>query len=213
MNWAGAHQSARSDCSPVRAVLPVSSLMLALWLALATLAGCETETRVLRYKPFFTGLEGATFGEAPVLDHPSVRPEDPTAAGKEPKLIIEHPDGSVTLVSRSPRHVMTHLEHWLDADEDDVLLEQVLAEETKEHFRSQGKDPMVYIKQLHQDRRDIAAFFARIPQAEHTPTVLLDQPGNKTWIIRLVGAPAQGLRFTKLWVKQEQGQWRLLWLS
>ena len=178
------------------------------------LSACAPEEKVVRYKPFFAGLEGAEFsGQKPVLNDPKVRPNDPTASKPDEKIVIENKDGTVTLVSRCPKHVMIHLEHFLDADEDDVLVEQVLSDETKEYFRKQGKDPHEYIKELKESRKDIAIFFARIPAAEHTPTVLVDPVGNKTWRIRLTGRPAEGLKYTRLWVKPEGGIWKLVWLD
>lgn len=180
---------------------------------------CAPETKVVRYKPFLANLgpalqEGMTLkvNKEPVLNDARVSPVDPTAA-PDNRIVIENEDGTKTLIARSPQHVMLHVERCLDEGEDDLLFEQMVAEQTKNYFRAQGKDPRSYIDQLRDDRRDIARLFARMPQGESSPTVMLRQFPERTWRIDVVGNYAKDLRFTRLWVQMERGQWKLLWID
>lgn len=111
---------------------------------------------------------------------------------------------------------MAHVEALLDEDSDEAdkaLLEQLIDSTTKEHFRTQGKDPMDYVKKLHAERKNIAKTFARMPMAENSPTVIVRQPGNGIWVIELTGQAARSVKFTELWVRQDSGQWKLQWIK
>jgi hypothetical protein len=177
----------------------------------AVIGACAADEKVLYYKPFFTGISGAEFkGAQPV--NPKTGFIDPTVVPDQ-KIVIERSDGSKILISKTVRHMMTHLETCLDDGDDDLLMEQVISEKTKQEFRGQGKDPKDVIKMLRKNRKDIAKLFARMPMGEYTPTVILEQPGDKTWVIRLSGAPAEGMKYTKLWARMEDGNWRFLWID
>lgn len=177
--------------------------------------GCEREENVVRYKPFFTGITGAEVtrgaGAEPVNANDGYI--DPTRLPSDAKLVIENPDGSKTLVAKSLRHMMGHLERCLDEGDDDLLMDQVISEKTKEHYRSEGKDPRQIIRFLKRNRKDIAKLFARMPMGEYTPTVILEQPGDKMWAVRLTGAAARDMKFTKVWARLEEGNWRFVWVE
>lgn len=178
------------------------------------LAGCAPEEKVLRYKPFLTGVSGAQFaGEQGRHVNPNQGYEDPTRPADGQKSVVELADGSKVLISKNVRQMMTHLETCLDSGEDDLLLEQVISEKTKEEYRGRGKDPREVVRMLKRHRKDIAKLFSRMPMGEYTPTVILDQPGDKMWVVRLTGAPAEGLKFTKLWARLEEGNWRFVWVE
>lgn len=180
-------------------------------LALA-LSGCASEENVVKYRPFFTGIQGAEFATDPV--NPSKGYVDPTAVADN-RIVIEHDDGSRTFVARSPRHVMVHVETLLDEDDprsDRVLLDQLVSEKTKEFYRSEGKDPLSFVTDLRARRTDVAKTFGRMPMGEHTPTVLIDQPGDNIWVLRITGSAGKDLVFTKVWFRLEGTQWRLMWM-
>lgn len=176
------------------------------------LGACTPEEKVIRYKPFLTGIEGAKFGSDPVLGDPRVSPANPQDV-KDNKIVDESPDGKKTLIARSPSHVMQHVERCLDENEDQLLLDQMIAESTKNYYRAQGKDPIEYVNDLRAQRKDIAKLFARMPQGESSPTVLLRQLPDRVWRIDVVGGYAKDLRLTRLWVQMERGQWRLMWVD
>ncbi len=203
-------------CPPefrVRSIAPMLALALGL-------SGCAAQETVTHYKPFFSGLEGAEFaGQRPVVSGRSAEAlagvstgqaisDESTASG-----IIERPDGSREFVTTSVSHLTRHIEFLLDENSDQAdreLLEQLIDERTKDHYQSQGKPPEEYVRWLHKNRRDIARMLARMPMAERTPTVIVRQPGDNTWIIELTGQAARDVKFTQLWVRQYLGRWRLV---
>jgi hypothetical protein len=178
-------------------------------LLVALCAGCKAEEKVTQYKPFFTGLSGAEFNTAPVESRPQVAGEESAAIGN----VIENPDGSRTLVCKSVRSLMSHLERELDAENSKIILEQLISKRTFEEFESRGDPPSAIIDFLQEHRRDIAMLFARMPMAEQSPTVILKQPGNNVWVLHLTGAAAKDIRFNKLWVVMERGNWKFYWVT
>ena len=179
--------------------------------ALPLIAGCASEEKITHYKPFFTGLSGAEFNTAPVDRSRQITP-DPTYT-PDGGTVIEHPDGSRTLVCKSVRALMSHLERELDAENADIILQQLISKRTFEEFESRGESREAIIKFLQDHRRDIAMLFARMPMAERSPTVILRQPGGGVWVLHLTGAAAEDLRFTKLWVVMERGNWKFYWVT
>lgn len=178
---------------------------------LSLTSACTPSEKIVRYKPFLTGIDGAQFGgQQPVNANEGYL--DPTAATEE-KTVIENPDGTKTLISKSPRTVMAHLERFLDEGDDRTLLTQVISEKTLTEMHSLNNTDEQILNFLKDNRRNIAKTFARMPLAEHTPTVIVEQPGDKTWVLRLTGAAAKDLRFTALWVRYENGSWRFLWIT
>ncbi len=180
------------------------------------LGACASEEKVVSYKPFFTGIGSAEFGTEPVRSERTGPATDPTAVVPEEKLVVIEDDGTRTYTSRAPRHVMGHMQTILEENTpegDAAFLDQLVSEKTIEHYRSQGKDPADFIKELRARQKDIARSFARMPMAEHSPTVIIDQPGDRTWCIRLTGAAAKDVRYTQLWVRLEDKQWKLMWLK
>ena len=181
-----------------------------LCVALGLLGACKGEEKVVQYKPFFTGLSGAEFNTDPVNSAPGY--SDPTAT-PDGRNVIEKPDGSRVLVCKSVQSVMTHLERELDENHDDIILTQLISQRTLAEFEGRGETPKAIIDFLQKHRRDIAMLFARMPMAERSPTVILKQPGDNVWILQLTGAAAEDLRFTKLWVIMERGNWKFYWVT
>lgn len=195
--------AARPGAGPLRAAA-------ALGLALAA-GACAPEERVTQYKPFFAGIAGADFGgQAPVgAPRSAAVPADPGAV----QTVVEREDGTKTYLARAPIHLLGHIESLLDegsAEADRDLLEQLVDVRTKEHYRAQGKDPAEFVRMLHRRRKDLAQTFARMPMAEQSPTVLVGQPGDRTWVLRLTGQAAEDVRFAEVWIRFDLGQWRLV---
>lgn len=183
---------------------------------LVLLTACSSEEKVVSYKPFFTGIGSAEFGTEPVQSQRTGEIADPTAVAPDEKLMVIEEDGTRTYISRSPRNVMGHLMNVLDENTpegDAAFLDQLVSEKTIEYYRSNGKEPLDFMKELRARQKDIAKSFARMPMAEHSPTVIIDQPGDRTWCIRLTGAAAKDVRYTQLWVRLENKQWKLMWLK
>lgn len=179
-------------------------------------AGCAQDEKIVAYKPFFAGIGSAEFGTQPVNAGRSGEAVDPTTIVPDQGLVIEEEDGTRTFIARSPRHVMAHLQALLDENTpegDQILLDQLVSEKTLEFYQSKGKDPADFIKELRARRKEVAKTFARMPMAEHSPTVIIDQPGDRMWCIRLTGAAAKDVRYTQFWVRLEGRQWKLMWLK
>jgi hypothetical protein len=201
-----------SSSGPVAGAFAVA-IGLALSLALAA---CENTEKTLRYKPFFSGLSDprieTRFGTQPVTDSPVLKPIDP-GAGADNRIRITSDDGKLTLISRAPVHVMSHVQTCLDNGEFDELFEQIVAESTKSHFRSQGKDPRTYLEFLKDNEKNIAKLFSRMPQGENSPSAVLRQLPDRVWRIDVTGAFAKDLELTRLWVQMERGSWKLMWID
>ena len=132
----------------------VAALLAAAGATLLT-AGCERESKVLRYRPFFTGLDGATTA-TPAVGAEMMRLPGPGEGEDEDRIVFVNPDGSVRLVSRSVRDLMTHIERTLAEDQDKLFIEQLLSRRTIEHLASQGQTPEDLVADLKLLRRDIA---------------------------------------------------------
>lgn len=200
--------------TPPRTQSPSSaaaSCAAALCMALFLLAACTPQERVTQYKPFFTGLSGAQFNTQPV-DTGSSSYADPTAT-PDGRIVINNPDGSRTLLCRSVRSLMTHIERELDEENSDIIIKQLISRRTIEEFEGRGESPAAIIDFLQKHRRDIAMLFARMPMAERSPTVILKQPGGGVWVLQLTGAASEDIRFTKLWVVMERGSWKFYWVT
>ncbi len=201
-----------------------------LCVSLLALSACKTEEEVVEYKPFFAGLPGAegaaessstrtrnsSASPAPQTPLGGVEgegePLDPSQASADP-LVIVNPDGSKTLIIQSIRHVMTHIERRLDEGEegDKLLLDQVVAQTTKDEFSGSGKDPSQIIDYLHEHQRDIAVLFSRLPFGENTPGVFLDKRARNRFVLKLPPLARKGSNFTELWVELEHGTWKFMW--
>jgi hypothetical protein len=180
-------------------------------LSVLLLPACQQESHITRYKPFFANIADAQFGDQKPINADAGY-VDPTQA-PDNKIVITNPDGSKRLIARSVQHMMQHLERCLDENDDAILLTQVLSQKTAQHYREMGKDPIELIQSLKDNRKDLAKTFSRMPLGEHSPTVILEQPGDKTWIIKVTGAAAKDLKFTRLWARMEDRNWRFLWLD
>lgn len=181
-------------------------------LSIFLIPACQSDEKVIKYHPFLANLPDAKTQMNPIGDRFGGNFADPTSL-PDNKIVVEKPGGQKTLIARSVRHMMTHLEQTLDDGDEVLLYEQVISQETKEQYRAKGKDPLQIIDYLKEHRKDIAVLFSRMPFAEQSPNVILEQPGNKVFLIRLTGLAAKDSEFTRLWAKMEKGNWKLLWVD
>jgi hypothetical protein len=179
-------------------------------------AACSPQEQTTRYKPFFTGIAEAEFNDQPVnADLGHVDPALRNGIVAE-NAILEKPDGSKVYLTYAPMQLFIHVQNLLDEgtpEADRIILDQLTDEKTKEHMRSQGKDPIGFVEDLHLYRKEIARTFARMPMGEHTPTVVVEQPGDRQWVLVLTGQARDGLKFKEVWIRQDMGQWKLEWLK
>jgi hypothetical protein len=196
----------------VRGLARLAALGAVVWLCwMGGTGGCQPEEKVLRYKPFLANVPGAQ------TRMPTVGPKyegfrDPTAVPDD-KVVRQNPDGSVTLVAKSIRQLMILVQKTLAEDRDDLLYEQVVSEEAKQQYRDKGKEPLEILAYLKEHRQDISTLFSRMPFGEQSPNVILDQPGNRTFHLKLTGLATKGSNFHHLWAIMEHGTWKLLWVE
>lgn len=183
--------------------------MVILGVGVGAVVGCAVEEEVVRWDPPLAGLPGAQTGQ------PVVRGQgafvSPNAAPDG--ITIEHEDGSVTLVSRSGRHLMVHIWTTIENEEEELFTEQLLSERTKAEFRERGFDPAEAHRELVRRKRDVAKLFAQMPQGEMTPGVLMKKIGDRTYRLGVSGPGTERLRWRFMDMVMESGQWRLRWFG
>ncbi len=194
----------------------VLCLVLTAWgaVSLIVLASCAQETKVVKYHPFLANLPDAQTGFAPVGDRfdGAKNPNMMTAADAE-RMVVTNPDGSVTLPSNSIRQLMSQVVNCLQADELELLHDQLVSTTTKGEYRERGKDSFAFVEYLSRNRGDVLEMFQRMPMAENTPAVAMHQPTRNTFKLQLTGIAKKGLNYTTMWVTQEKGTWKLMWME
>jgi hypothetical protein len=177
-------------------------------LLLGLLGGCQPEERLVRYKPFMAGLDKVQ------TQTPAVIPQGPVSAAEvsDDKLIVENPDGTVRLISRSGLQMMAHIRRLLAADDADLFTQQVLSRLTRDEYTARGLDPREGFKTLKEREKDILLLFARMPMGEHSPNVVMEPIGRNFFRVRVTGDSRKGLgRYTGFDMILEEGNWRLRW--
>lgn len=171
--------------------------------------GCAPEQRVVRYKPFFTGIAGAEHGTAPVVDRGITPRADASAlADQQEELRVELPDGTVELRTTQIRHLIYHLSRTIADDEPELLYDQLVSDLTKEHFIGEDADPREGVASMLEDRDGVLELLGRLPMGEYTPSAVLkkEHPGYK---ISLRGIASRDLTYDELWIVMEGGEWKL----
>lgn len=175
----------------------------------AALGGCQREERIVRYKPFLSGIPEAQT-QTPAVGVES-RQGDTTELAPE-SLVIENPDGTRTLVMRTGRHLMWHIQQTLANDERDLFGAQVLCKATRDEFAERGMSPSAAFDMLKPHEQAIAKLFARMPMGEHSPSVRQEMVGRNVMRVKVSGRAAEGLSpFRGFDMVLEQGNWRLRW--
>lgn len=119
-------------------------------------------------------------------------------------------DGTITLIARSPSHVMYHLTQTLRNKEYDLLLDQVISDATKIEYRKRAADPMDAVRYLVAREKDIQALFAAMPLGDQTPGVLFENIGPNQFRLSPPAAISQELKFRHFDVIVERREFRLL---
>lgn len=209
-------------------LLLVGAWTLVMAYVASALIGCQSEERIVRYRPMLATVPGATFGTEPVGPRFKGEYVDPTgtktpegmlanAEGEEEppesELVIELPDGTKRLVSTTGRHLMSHIINTIDADDREMFLDQVLSDLTKEEFLERGMDPGLAFDELKKRRADIMKLFNKMPMGEFTPGMLMKNVGGGVQRLQVFGAAASELRWTFMDMRFEHGQWKLRWFG
>lgn len=180
---------------------------------LLSFGGCETR-RVVRGTPMLGSLPGAEVGA-------KIRPTEAGGSGNEglvvdeseERLRIEHPDGTVTLVSRTGRQLMAHIFTTIDDDEGELFVEQVLSDMSKKEFAQRGVDPIEGFRYLQTHERAIRKLFNAIPMGEFTPGVFMKAQGDNVFRLEAPKLLHRQLAWTFMDMVFENGAWRLRWFG
>ena len=156
-------------------------------------ASCQREERIVRYKPFMAGLEGAETQTPPVVDKPRapLPGAEATAVDGEDALVQKNPDGSKTLISRCGLHLMHHIQKTLADGDEQLFAEQVLSQMTRDEYLGRGIDPRESFRTLKPRQADIAKLFARMPLGENSPNVNMSTVGHNIFRVQLIGQAAK----------------------
>lgn len=154
------------------------------------------------------GRQGTTIDQA-LAQHAPVAGEELEEVENEPLRLTDE-DGNITLISRSPRHVLFHLTRTLDKGEHDILFEQVIAEETKRDYRLADRDPRDALEFILKHESEIRELVRTMPMGEQTPGLLLKPLGPNRFRLRAPPTVAADMRFTQADFVVEDGRFRLL---
>jgi len=171
------------------------------------LSACEPEERIVSRHGLLSGLPGSQ-SQLPEPEKRSVSTSDKPV---EQRLRIEHEDGSVTLISNSARDVLIHVVATLKDEEDELFVEQVLSERTKQEFYERGYDPVWAYRELKRRERDVRRLFAAMPYGEFTPGLRLQPNGVNEFRVKV--PPTKGMPWNFIDVIVEHGRWRLRWFG
>ncbi|MEM9083136.1 MAG: hypothetical protein AAGB34_06020 [Planctomycetota bacterium] len=96
--------------------------------------------------------------------------------------------GEVTLVSQSPRHLISHLYTTLTKEEHELLYDQVISDRTKREFREAGKDPREALEVVVQSKAAIVDLLLTMPAGEQTPGAYVTRSRDRY----LLASPIRG---------------------
>lgn len=120
-------------------------------------------------------------------------------------------DGSVVLHSKSIQHLITHIVHAIQNDEEDLFVNQLLAFETLEEFRIRRVDPALGFQEVVRRRRDAFELFAAMPFGESTPGLFLEPTGRNEFRLQLPRSSWGELDWVGIDAVFEDGNFKLRW--
>ena len=127
------------------------------------------------------------------------------AALNEHPWLHEAADGTISLWTVDYKQVMNMIVWALQNNRDDLLLDQVISEQTKADYISQGRDPAEAVQWLHNHEADVNRLFSLLRNARgRTETVY---PGRLR--MTLYGQLRYQLPVTAIEVVQEGRIWKL----
>ena len=123
-------------------------------------------------------------------------------------------DRTVILQSHSPRQLMIHLSETLREGEDDLLYDQLLADELKNAYRSRGMNPREAVSFLKDNADGVFRLLSLFPLGEQTPGVMMLGLGRGAYRLSTPGGVlAEGHTFRSMDIVFERGGFRLLMLN
>jgi len=215
-----------------RATFPRKRGLALIALALVSfLPACETQTRIIRENSLLGNLPNAKRGGQPDASTDPNAPGSGSTASNDSlaaaatelstasgipagELYARNLDGTIQLRAPAIRHCMLNLALCLQAGRDELLYEQLISDQTKQHFITEGKEPRAATLEFLKDNYDdLMAIFLRMPAGERSPGVTMEKVGPGELKLQLSRANAKGLRFTELWFVMQRGNWRFWWAT
>ncbi|MCC6676197.1 MAG: hypothetical protein IT436_03550 [Phycisphaerales bacterium] len=169
------------------------------------------EEHVIYDRPMLAGLPGVETGRQ--VTGPRVQGAIPPDAVTDDNIVIDNPDGTTTLVSRTGRHLMIHIYNTLQEDEGDLFVEQLLAQRTRDEYYRRGLQPIEAFNTLKKRRADIKKLFDQMPMGEYTPGIYVRSLADKVTRLEVSGAGARDLAWTCMDITFEDGNWKLVWFD
>ncbi|MFG0328345.1 MAG: hypothetical protein ACF8PN_00465 [Phycisphaerales bacterium] len=133
----------------------------------------------------------------------------------EPKPIelrVVHDDGSVTLNSPLPVHLLTHIRATLIDADYDLLYEQLISDYTKRVYHQRDRDPREVMTWFTDNQRDVLILLSRMGQGVNSPDVYWEMRGPITRL-QLYGEAKRSSRLTTVDVIRENGQFKLVMIQ
>jgi hypothetical protein len=175
------------------------------------LASCEQDKRVVYSSSFLGGVADAQTHSPDVDVRKGSTQNKPTV---DTRIVIPNPDGSKTLLARTPKHLMNHIVNTMrsaDADAPDLFVNQVLAKETREAYLARGRDPKQAFETLRAHQDDVMALFKTMPMGEKTPGVFLENIGGGVKRMMAEQRIAVDLKWKGIDIVFEKGNFKLVW--
>jgi hypothetical protein len=169
-------------------------------------AGCYEE-RIVGARGLLVGLPGAESG-LPTKSNAKYVPTLATPAGGIRQEIDED---TVLLYAKTIQHLMSHITHAIQNDEQDLFVEQILASETLDEFRSKDVDPGLGFQEVVRRQRDVFMLFNAMPFGEATPGLRLDPIGPNQFRLALPKSAWGDLKWVGIDAVFEDGNFKLRW--
>lgn len=176
-------------------------------------ASACTQERVVRSRPAFAGLPGASGAQVIDEDYDKrlaqsgLRP----APDQPPEREVVNPDGTRTLITRTVRDLMFHLASTLEKNERDLLVGQLLSRTTVAEFVERGHDPALAFDLLKSIEPDVRELFTRLPAGELTVGAIMEPLPGRAVRLRLPVEVAGRNRLIGFDAIPERAQWKLRW--
>lgn len=170
------------------------ALLAALSGAAALLAACQVELRRIDVR------------------EERLKALDRAMAEQEGNLTVENEDGTITLNSPRPEHLIAHLRQHIVEGNADLIHDQLLAQAAKQAYADQGLDSHDAAHWLIANQRDVLLLLGRFAGGLSSPDVVSQSMGNG-FRLRLAPHLERSFRFTTLDIVYENGQFKLLLIS
>lgn len=172
------------------------------------LSGCQPYERVVSRSSILSGLEGS---ESTIPQKKSKRGVHAVFSTPTGEIRVEDELGEITLYAKNVRQLMTHITTTIQREEQDLFLDQVLSQITKDEFAQRGLDPALAFEELTKRQKEIFRLFYFMPMGEYTPGLHLKAVGFNTFRLQLSRARNESLYWIGIDAVFENGNYRLRW--